>query len=166
MPQREPFVGLSVSALSHGQPRRPTGNWISALPGAHLPARGTALGSGGGCPASLVPSAPRWRELARIYPPTEAFCPHPPDFPSLRGPGKGHPRGRTLGRKLLLTRGSGKVPSFPLDPDSGAPGLAAGVPGVLRGIWGVLSPVPALTQSLLPYRAALSWAAKRAAAGN
>lgn len=121
MPQSEPFVGLSVSAFAHGQPRRLRGDGFSPSRD-HLPLLDVCL---------LPLSAPfgAVRSSTSDLPTMEMLCRNPPDFSSVRGAGTGgcNPR-----RKLFLRSGRGRVPCFPLGPLSlarGIPGLGSGDPG-------------------------------------
>lgn len=164
MPQREPFVGLSVSALSHGQPRRTSGNGISPLPGT-TPQPGARP-----APPEARPGGQRAAEWAPLGVRSLARLP--------RGSGGGSYLGSTYPRKrfaftlqislssaVLAKAIAADIPSEensslrgaaakpPLSPRPGERG-SEGVPGLVRGIWGVLSPVPVLTRSLLRYRAA------------
>lgn len=117
------------------------------------PSPGHGPGQRRGLPRVFAPFGAPVARASSDLPTHGSVLPSPSRFPFPLWSRQRPSRGRTLGRKLLLTRGSGKVPSFTLDPDSGAPGLAAGGPGVLRGIWGVLSrPCPYTEPPPVPSR--------------
>ncbi|XP_009888503.1 PREDICTED: paired box protein Pax-3 [Charadrius vociferus] len=166
VPQREPFVGLSVSALSHGQPRRTSGNGISHLPGttpqseAQPAPRGpdpAGRGQRRGLPWVFAPShgslgAPVAGATSDLPThgsalPSPSRFPFPPPSWQRRSP-RTYPRKRSppyegQRQSPLLSPRPGERGS------EGVPGLASGMPGLVRGLWGVLSPVPVLTRSLL-----------------